>query len=175
METAGDTHTVLQMSEIHQISDDVKTSIELDNISTSSADQHSQQPVLLSSGKPLKGILKHRHHPDNKTHLHIEHGVEIGAVASASNEKESLEKPRSSDNIIVDTAASISSSQCFVYVATYMHTVSLSNSTYNDRVVIILSLCMISVTHTYIRMHIIIYICTLCTLVCMYIDTTIHK
>ena len=56
---------------------------------------HLLEPVLLSNGKPLKGILKHRRHTDTKTHAHNELTVGVlegGAEISISNEVESLEK-----------------------------------------------------------------------------------
>ena len=64
---------------------------------------HLTEPVLLSSGKPLKGILKHRHHTGAKTHVHNERTVGVlegGAEISISNEVKSPEKSTMNDSIV---------------------------------------------------------------------------
>ena len=64
---------------------------------------HPSQPVVLSSGKPLKGILKHRRHTDTKTHAHNEQTVGVsegGADICISKEVKSLEKSTMNDSIV---------------------------------------------------------------------------
>ena len=77
-----------------------------DNVEKSCAKadgDHPSGPVVLSSGKPLKGILKHRRHTDTKTHAHNERTVGVsegGADVSISNEVKSLEKSTINDSIV---------------------------------------------------------------------------
>ena len=59
--------------------------------------------IMLSSGKPLKGILKHQSYTDTKTHAHNERteGVsEGGADISISIEAKSPEKSTMNDSIV---------------------------------------------------------------------------
>lgn len=75
-------------------------------IETSGAKADGDEPVLLSSGKPLKGILKHRRHTDTKAHPHTERTVRIlesVAEMSTSNEAESSDKPKNTDSIVDDS------------------------------------------------------------------------
>ena len=58
---------------------------------------------MLSSGKPLKGILKYRRHTDTKTCAHIEQTVGVsegGADICISNEVKSPEKSTMNDSIV---------------------------------------------------------------------------
>ena len=77
-----------------------------DNLEKSSGKpdgDHLTEPVLLSSGKPLKGILKHRCHTDAKTQAHNERTVGVlegGAEISISNEVKSPEKSTMNDSIV---------------------------------------------------------------------------
>ena len=85
---------------------------------------------MLSNGKPLKGILKHRRHTDTKTHQHSERTVgvlESMAETSTLNETESSEKPTNTDSIVDDgepVALPHSGKLCAVYspINLCMHT-----------------------------------------------------
>ena len=82
MRSSDDAHTESQMTatkiqQVLGINDEEKTSSDSkkitfpngDNMSGAKTDgDHLLEPVLLSNGKPLKGILKHRCHTDAKTH-----------------------------------------------------------------------------------------------------------
>ena len=64
---------------------------------------HPSQPVVLSSGKPLKGILKHWRHTDTKTYAHNEQTVGVsegGADICISNEVKLSEKWTMNDSIV---------------------------------------------------------------------------
>ena len=84
-----------------------------DNVEKSDAKadgDHPSDPVVLSSGKPLKGILKYRRHTDIKTHAHNERTVGVsegGADISTSNEVKSLEKSTMNDNIVDNNSESV--------------------------------------------------------------------
>ena len=88
-------------------------------IETSGAKADGDEPVLLSSGKPLKGILKRRRHTDTKKHAHSERTVGVlegVAEISISNEVESSEKPTNTDSIVDDSepVTPPHSGKCFI-------------------------------------------------------------
>ena len=84
------------------------------NVETSANEANDQHldTIMLSNGKPLKGILKHRHHSGAQTTIHTKHTINIlegGTKISESDEMESSssEKPAASTNDIVYNSDSL--------------------------------------------------------------------
>ena len=84
--------------------DIIETSRAKDDGCVAKADgDHLLESILLSNGKPLKGILKHRHRTDTKRHTHSERIVgvlECVAEISISNE---VESSKNTDSVADDS------------------------------------------------------------------------
>ena len=82
---------------------------------------HLSEPILLSTGKPLKGILKHRRHSDTKAHVTSKQALGVlegGAESSLSNKVESPENTTNIDNVVNTSMESVTSSysgKCFIH------------------------------------------------------------
>ena len=96
--------TSIEVSEAPR--DDVETS------ATEADDQHLE-PIILSNGKPLKGILKHRHHSGAQTSIHTKQIVDLleGKISELDEVESSSEKAAASTNGTVDNVDSVTPPQ----------------------------------------------------------------
>ena len=114
LDSSNDTHTqsqvittkvkqTLGMNNEEMKSTDSKKLSNEDNVGAKADGDHPSESVVLSSGKPLRGILKHRRHTDSKTYAHNERTVGVsegGADISILNEAKSPEKSTMNESIV---------------------------------------------------------------------------